>query len=72
LHVPAELVTKYKTEYQIDIEATSGKTRHSLPYPAVFIIDAKGVIRFAHVNPDYKKRLDPKAILKAAAGKDLP
>lgn len=64
--VPAELVTKYKSEYQIDLEGASGQTHHLLPHPAVFIVDAKGVIRFAHVNPDYKQRLDPSAILKAA------
>jgi peroxiredoxin len=37
-----------------------------LPHPGVFVIGKDGVIRFAHVNPDYKTRLDPEAILKAA------
>jgi peroxiredoxin len=64
--VPDELVAKYKNEYQIDIEAASGKTHHLLPHPAVFIVDREGVIRFAHVNPDYKTRLEPAEILKAA------
>jgi peroxiredoxin len=62
--VPDELVTKYKTEYQIDLEAASGKTHHLLPHPAVFIVDQTGIIRFAHVNADYKVRLDPAEILK--------
>jgi peroxiredoxin len=62
--VPDELVTKYKTEYQIDLEGASGKTHHLLPHPAVFIVDQAGIIRFAHVNPDYKVRLDPAEILK--------
>ena len=71
--VPEELVAKYKSEYQIDLEAASGKTHHLLPHPAVFVVDAKGVIRFAHVNPDYKQRLDPQAILKAArSGANAP
>jgi len=64
--VPDELVAKYKSEYQIDLEAASGKTHHLLPHPAVFVVSKDGVIRFAHVNPDYKTRLDPEAILKAA------
>ncbi len=63
--VPEELVTKYKTDYQIDLEAASGKTHHLLPHPAVFIVDQTGIIRFVHVNPDYKTRLDPAEILKA-------
>lgn len=63
--VPDELVAKYKNEYRIDLEAASGKTHHLLPHPAVFVVGKDGVIRFAHVNPDYKTRLDPAAILKA-------
>jgi peroxiredoxin len=61
--VPDEKVAKYKVDYKIDIEAASGEKHHTLPHPAVFIVDTKGVIRFAHVNPDYKVRLDPASIL---------
>lgn len=64
--VPDELVSKYKDKHQIDLEAASGKTHHLLPHPAVFVVSKDGVIRFAHVNPDYKTRLDPAAILTAA------
>lgn len=66
--VPDDLVAKYKSDYQIDLEAASGETHHLLPHPAVFIVDQAGVIRFAHVNPDYKTRLDPAEILKAVRG----
>lgn len=64
--VPDEVITKYKNQHGIDLEAASGETHHLLPHPAVFIVDQAGMIRFAHVNPDYKTRLDPKEILKAA------
>ncbi len=64
--VPGEEVSRLKTEFDIDIEAASGKTHHKLPHPAVFVVGKDGVIRFAHVNPDYTDRLDPEAILKAA------
>ncbi|MDP3851705.1 MAG: peroxiredoxin-like family protein [Luteolibacter sp.] len=70
--VPDELVAKYKSEYQIDLEAASGKTHHLLPHPAVFVVGKDGVIRFAHVNPDYKTRLDPEAILNAATEAATP
>lgn len=68
--VADELVSKYKNEYQIDLEAASGKTHHLLPHPAVFVVGEDGVIRFVHVNPDYKTRLDPEAILEAAREAD--
>ncbi len=58
-------VEKYKT-YGINLDAASGKEHHILPHPAVFIVNTNGVIRFAHVNPDYKVRLEPAKILEAA------
>ncbi len=64
--VPDERVAKYKADYKIDLEAASGEMHHTLPHPAVFIVDKDGVIRFAHVNQDYKVRLDPADVLKAA------
>lgn len=60
------LVKKYKDSYKIDLEAASGNKHHILPYPAVFVANTNGVIRFAHVNPDYKVRLEPSKILEAA------
>ena len=64
--VPADLVSKYKGQYGIDLEAASGQRHHMLPHPAVFIVDAKGVVRFAYVNEDYKVRLEPEKLLEAA------
>jgi peroxiredoxin len=58
-------VEKYKG-YGINLEAASGRSHHILPYPSVFIARTHGVIRFAHVNPDYKVRLEPEKILEAA------
>ena len=58
-------IEKYKT-YGINLEAASGKDHHILPHPAVFVVSTNGVIRFAHVNPDYKVRLEPSKILEAA------
>ena len=63
--VEDELVKKYKDAYKIDLEAASGNDHHILPYPAVFIVNTNGVIRFVHVNPDYKVRLAPAKILEA-------
>ena len=57
-------VEKYKT-YRIDLDAASGRSDHILPHPSVFVVSTNGVIRFAHVNPDYKTRLEPAKILEA-------
>jgi peroxiredoxin len=60
------LVKKYKVSYQIDLEAAAGRAHHLLPHPAVFVVSPQGVIRFAHINPDYKVRLEPAQVLQAA------
>ncbi len=36
-----------------------------LPVPATFVIDRQGVIRARHVEPDYRQRMEPAAILAA-------
>jgi peroxiredoxin len=64
--VPADLVKKYKNEYGIDLEAASGRTHHLLPHPAVFVVDMRGIVRFAHVSKDYKVRLESQKILEEA------
>jgi len=63
--VDDKTVEKYKG-YGINLDAASGNDHHILPHPAVFVADTSGKIHFAHVNPDYKVRLEPKKILEAA------
>jgi peroxiredoxin len=38
-----------------------------LPVPAVYVVDADGVVRYRHYDPDYTQRLDPQALRDAAA-----
>lgn len=59
------VLAKYKG-FGVDLEAASGQPHHLLPHPAVYIVDKAGVIRFAHVNEDYKVRLEPQEVLEAA------
>src|SRR5271156_3874717 len=56
---------KLKT-HGVDLDAATGNSDHILPHPAVFVVTTKGVIRFAHVNPNFKVRLEPSKILEAA------
>ena len=44
-------------DYGVDLEEASGETHHALPIPAAYLIDAAGMIRFAHSNPDYTVRV---------------
>ena len=64
--VSDNLVSKYKNEYKIDLEAASGQTHHKLPHPAVFVVSQNGTIQFAYVNENYKVRMEPAKILAAA------
>lgn len=44
----------------------AGDERLVLPAPAVYVIDAKGLVQFQYVNPNYKTRLAPELLLHAA------
>jgi peroxiredoxin len=52
--------------YGLDLEETQGAKHHELPVSAVFIVDGKGKIRFAHTNADYTQRLPAADVVKAA------
>ena len=52
--------------HNVDLDSATGNSNHILPHPAVFVVSTKGVIRFVHVNPDFKVRLEPSKVLEAA------
>lgn len=60
--VDDDTLVKYK-KFGIDLEKASGQQHHTLPVPAVFIIDKSGKIAFAHSDPDYRQRLDVERII---------
>ena len=59
--VPDDYYRRAKA-YGFDLEEASGETHHALPIPAAYLIDAAGMIRFAHANPDYTVRLSAEAL----------
>lgn len=63
--VDDETFNMYRDRFNLDLEKASGEKHHYLPVPAVFVINAKGIITFAYSNPDYKVRLKGQEILKA-------
>ena len=55
-------------ETNLDLPKLYGNTSWFLPIPATYVVDREGTIREAYVNPDFRYRLDPAAIM-AAIGK---
>jgi peroxiredoxin len=48
-----------------DVARFNGEGGWILPAPALFIVDRKGVVRFAAVNGDYTQRVEPDEVLAA-------
>lgn len=44
----------------------AGEERLVLPVPAIYVIDASGLVQFNYVNPNFKVRLHEDLLLKAA------
>ncbi|MFT4995102.1 MAG: peroxiredoxin [Paraglaciecola sp.] len=62
------LVTEKLYEVKMGITLTDDKEsgKAVLPAPAVFILDKAGIVKFSHVNADYKVRLSPELLYQAA------
>lgn len=41
----------------------NGNGQWVLPVPATFVVDTTGIIRFAHVEADYRERAEPSDVL---------
>ncbi|WP_312110803.1 peroxiredoxin-like family protein [Brevibacillus reuszeri] len=64
--ITAQMSEQLRQIYQsVDISLDVFNEDHSweLPLPATYIIDREGIIRFASVDADYKKRLEPSEVL---------
>lgn len=48
-----------------DLVARNGNASWELPVTATYVIDQDGMITFAHVDADYRNRLDPAAVIDA-------
>jgi peroxiredoxin len=52
----------------IDLGARHGSAHDDvwlLPVPATYIVDRRGIVRFAEVDCDFRRRMEPAAILRA-------
>lgn len=66
------LVFKLPTDVQdaliranIDFPKLYGNTSWFLPIPATYVVDRRGIVREAYVNPDFRFRLDPAEIIQS-------
>jgi len=57
---------KYRNRLGVEFADVNGESRVSLPVPAVYILDKKGMVHFQYVNPSFRTRLDEKVLLVAA------
>jgi len=50
-------------KWELDVPAVNGDNSWELPVPATYLIDTDRVVRAAHVDKDYTKRMEPDLIL---------
>ena len=60
--VDSTSIEKYK-KFGIDFNDANGSNGATLPVPAVYIINKKGIIVFKHFDQDYRKRVSVREIL---------
>jgi peroxiredoxin len=47
----------------VDFQRHNGDLSHELPLPATYVVDTKGVVQYAFVDPDYRNRAEPADLL---------
>ena len=60
-----EAIRPHYAQWGIDIPTANGNETFELPVPATYVIDQNGMIRAAHVDKDYTKRMEPADIVAA-------
>jgi peroxiredoxin len=61
----SEVMRQLQSGFGNPIPKFNGDDSWELPMPGTFVLDRGGVVRLAHVDPDFMKRLEPAAILEA-------
>jgi len=51
-------------EWQLDIPGHNGDDTFELPMPATFIIGTDGILKYAFIDMDYTKRLEPEVVVE--------
>ncbi len=64
----SEAMKAYFVKVGHDLPARNGDDKWSLPMPATYVVAKGGRIMLAHVDPDYRTRLDPSMALATLRG----
>ena len=56
--LPAPMRWVYEEKFKIDVPAFNGDDAWTLPMPARYVVDRKGIIQYADVNLDHTNRPD--------------
>ena len=62
-----ELIDLYLNTFKLDLPTRNGDDSWELPVPGTFVIGTDGIVRLAHADPDYTRRLEPDRLLEALA-----
>ncbi len=65
--LPDATVEKYKG-FGLDLAKYNGTEKAELPLSATYVVNKKGEIVYAFLEPDYKKRAEPEVIIQTLAG----
>lgn len=65
-HLGRAFIDQYKAD-GVDLAAIYGSAAGILPIPATFALDRDGVVRAAHVEPDFRIRAKPDDMIRALA-----
>lgn len=60
---PADLQDVHRDVFQLDVSTKNADASWNLPIPATFVLAADGTVIGADVHADYRRRLEPDAIL---------
>lgn len=61
--LPERLRRLYK-KFGADVAAANGDESYELPLAATYVIGVDGIIRYAFVDTDYTKRLEPEEVVR--------
>jgi peroxiredoxin len=50
-------------KWGLDVPASNGDTSWELPVPATYVIDSNALVRAAHTDKDYTRRMEPEQVL---------
>ncbi len=62
--LPGEVAGDY-ADLGLDLEKYNGDTSNQLPLAVTYVIDTDGVIRYAFVDADYRRRAEPADVVRA-------